>query len=69
MTHLSIGHEPFEVPRGKWEPIYGWSQPTGFAAASVPVVREHGDVAWKSAILDANHGKMKTHKGRMGVTN
>ncbi|KAH8598517.1 hypothetical protein B0O99DRAFT_683919 [Bisporella sp. PMI_857] len=68
LSYLSITHETYDVPAGKWESIYGNSHPTSLSATTFPFQDKEGKTIWRSPIVDASRGKYRSHKGRMGVT-
>ncbi|KAK8062474.1 hypothetical protein PG997_014571 [Apiospora hydei] len=63
--HLSIRHELYDVPPGRWENVFVNSPPTGIAGMSMPVRCEGG---WTRPIFDASKLSLRTTKGRLGQT-
>jgi hypothetical protein len=59
--HMSIYHEIYHAPKGHWESIYVNSHVSG-----LPSTRVKGDDGlWRSPIVDASKGLLKTSGGRM----
>jgi hypothetical protein len=65
--YISIYHETFVSPPGHWETIYVNMKPTLMGGTKVPIKTEQG-VEWRSTIMDASRGPLKSHKGRMDVS-
>ncbi|EER42054.1 conserved hypothetical protein [Histoplasma capsulatum H143] len=65
--HVSIFHETYVVPQGRWENIYVNSRPTGLGAASFPVRSAQGktETEWMSPIVDARTGALRGMEGRI----
>ena len=60
-SHMSIYHEIYSVPKGHWESIYVNSHING-----LPSTRVKGDDGlWRSPIVSASTGLLKTSAGRM----
>ena len=60
-SHMSIYHEMYSVPKGNWESIYVNSHING-----LPSTRVKGDDGlWRSPIVSASSGLLKTSAGRM----
>jgi hypothetical protein len=59
--HMSIYHEVFHVPKGHWESIYVNSHISGLPSTRVKTE----DGLWRSPIVDASRGLLKTSAGRM----
>lgn len=66
-SHISIYHELFEAPPGRWETTYAGSAPTLLGAARVPVKTENGK-EWAGTLVDATRGVLRTSRGRMDRT-
>ncbi|KAG9231988.1 hypothetical protein BJ875DRAFT_99756 [Amylocarpus encephaloides] len=61
---VSIGHEVYDVPEGKWETIYGNAKPYGFAATT-HAIKTHGvERKYVCPIVD---NKRMTAPQRMGT--
>ncbi|TVY81840.1 Monooxygenase, partial [Lachnellula suecica] len=61
---VSIAHEIYEVPAGKWENIYVNAKPYGFAATSHAVKAEGKEVKWACPMID---GKRMGGKQRLAT--
>lgn len=62
--HLSINHEVYEAPRGKFENIYDNSEPMGFATTQYQVTDENGEEKWASPLVYAEKGQLANGSGR-----
>jgi len=69
--HISIWHEVYSVPKGRWETIYANSHPTGLGATSFKTMAkgEEGKELWTRPLVDATRGLLRTSKGRMSQSN
>jgi hypothetical protein len=65
--HLTIFHETFVVPEGHYETIYMHMKPTLMAGTVVPIKTEQG-TQWRSTVMDAKRGALRSHKGRMALS-
>lgn len=65
IPHLSISHELYDVPKGRWESVYANSHKTGLAGVHVPVVNDDGETVWRGTTVDANRSKFRSSKGRL----
>ena len=63
--HMSIWHEVYHVPKGNWESIYVNSHITGLPSTRVKT----DDGLWRSPIVSASRGLLKTSAGRMSRSN
>ncbi|EON61528.1 hypothetical protein W97_00743 [Coniosporium apollinis CBS 100218] len=66
--YLAIMHEVYEAPAGAWENIYVGFEPMGFGATTHKVQDSEGKDRWTSPVVDANRGRLRTHRGRMGLS-
>jgi len=62
--HLSISHEVYEAPKGKFENIYENCEPTGFAATSYQITDEKDEKKWISPVVEAMKGQLANGSGR-----
>jgi hypothetical protein len=66
VKELTISHETYAVPEGKWENIYQNAPVFDFAATSHAIQTEEGETKWVSPVVDAKKG-FKNSDGRMGT--
>lgn len=70
-SHIGFMHEVFEADKGHWENVYINFQPTGLGATTYLRKGDKlqgGEVPdeWVSPLVDANKGKLRTGRGRVG---
>ncbi|TVY27856.1 Monooxygenase [Lachnellula hyalina] len=53
IDQVSIGHEVYDVPKGKWENIYVNAKPYGFAATSHAIKTDGVERQWVCPLIDA----------------
>lgn len=66
--YLAIMHEVYEAPAGAWESIYFGFEPMGFGATTHLMPGREGKEEWVSPLVDASRGRLRTHRGRLGLS-
>ncbi|KAI9739629.1 MAG: hypothetical protein M1834_006347 [Cirrosporium novae-zelandiae] len=68
VNHISINHEVFCIPEGKWEAIYINFPPTLLGNTSHPIKDKDGKTKWANPLVDSRKGRLRTQRGRMGLS-
>ncbi|KAK9452458.1 hypothetical protein V1511DRAFT_200246 [Dipodascopsis uninucleata] len=67
--HLSIMHEVYEAPKGKFENVFVNANPEGISATVYPIQDKDGKISWLSPIVDATKGQLASSAGRKSAYN
>ena len=62
--HLSISHEVYEAPKGKFENIYVHYEPSGLGATTYQITDKNGEKKWIGPLVKADEGQLRGAPGR-----